>query len=352
MKIILIIILLSLAIPIPLPGYPEKSDITSKTDINGREDISTSRPSSSRAKGTSLLEIAKLYYGVKNTSISNEFLDYPEPNSGWENEEFCQNSVKPSPINIPYETDLNIIKNGNNVEILSLDYNFLDSGKIEYQLNHAWGLGILDGGSIRVRIEKKESIFYLSEVYFHLYSEHRLESKQYPLEIQLVHYSDNYQNNNEKLIISVLFDYSNNIENEFLKDLKIGLSTEIEHVDFSDVMKKSTSFYYYKGGLTIPPCSENVNWIIFRDIYNMSYSQFETIKNFIESTNYYKTGYGNARGIKPLNSRKIYYETNSKISNKISSNVKTVENQNSNGKIPNYKFIYLVNILMFISLLF
>ena len=36
-----------------------------------------------------------------------------------------------------------------------------------------------------MRIEKKEYIFYLSEIYFHLYSEHRLENKQYPLEMQL-----------------------------------------------------------------------------------------------------------------------------------------------------------------------
>ena len=78
-------------------------------------------------------------------------------------------------------SDLNIIKDGFNVEISSIDYNFLESGQVEFQQNHAWGLGINNGGSITVNIEKKESTFYLSEVYFHLYSEHRIENKQYPL---------------------------------------------------------------------------------------------------------------------------------------------------------------------------
>lgn len=39
----------------------------------------------------------------------------------------------------------------------------------------------------------------------------------------IVHYRKNYQNNYEILIISVLFDYSNNKENDLLKELKVGL---------------------------------------------------------------------------------------------------------------------------------
>ena len=358
MKILLIIQLISLVVPIPIPGYPNAPSNHDTTTVinepNGNTDMPTSQPKTSLASGISFSDIAQKYYGTsKNDSNSNFFLEYPEPKMGWDNEELCQNSATPSPINIPYESDLNIIKDGSNVEILSIDYNYLQSGKIEFQQNHRWGIGILNGGSIRVRIEKKEYIFYLSEIYFHLYSEHRLENKQYPLEMQLVHYRDNYQENHEKLIISVLFDYSNNIENDLLNELKVGLSEEINNADFTDIIRDSKSFYYYKGGLTIPPCSENVHWIIFKDIHNMAYTQFERIKNWIENTQYYKTGYGNARGIKPLYNRKIYYESKLNFANKVSFNRNSVEENNTDsGKTLVFKFINLSNLLMFTSLLF
>lgn len=357
MKIFLIMQLISLIISIPIPGYPNtpsKDDTTTvNNEPNAKTDIPTSRPQGTLASGTSFSDIAQRYYGAnRNDSNSNIFLEYPEPKMGWENEDFCQNSATPSPINIPYESDLNIIKDGSNVVILSIDYNILQSGKIEFQQNHKWGIGIINGGSIHVRIEKKEYIFYLSEIYFHLYSEHRLENKQYPLEMQLVHYRDNYQENNEKLIISVLFDYSNNIENDLLNELKVGLSEEINNADFSDIIKVSKSFYYYKGGLTIPPCSENVHWIIFKDIHNMTYTQFETIKNWIENTQYYKTGYGNARGIKPLYNRKIYYESKLNVANKVIYNTNNLEEKSTDsGKILVFKFIDLSNLLLFTSLL-
>ena len=355
MKILLITQLISLVILVPIPGYPDTPSNHDTTTVkNENTDKPISPPRTSLASGTSFSDIAQRYYGAStNDSSRNIFLEYPEPKMGWENEELCQNSATPSPINIPYESDLNIIKDGNNVVILSIDYNYLQSGKIEFQQNHRWGIGILNGGSIRVRIEKKEYIFYLSEIYFHLFSEHRLENKQYPLEMQLVHYRDNYQENNEKLIISVLFDYSNNIENGLLNDLKVGLSEVINNVDFAEIIKDSKSFYYYKGGLTIPPCSENVHWIIFKDINNMAYSQFETIKNWIENTQFYKTGYGNARGIKPLYNRKIYYESKFNLANKVSFDRNTVEeNKTDSGKTLVFKFINLSNLLMFISLLF
>jgi len=346
----------NLDIKIYIPGYPQKpGSNNSGTGSGTSTDTTTSgkpNPTTGSATGTTFSQVAQSYYGItQNNASSNIYLEYPEPNNGWE-EELCQNSVEQSPINIPYETDFSIIKDGSNVEILSIDYNYLQSGTVTYQQNHMWGLGILNGGNIRIRIEKNEYIFYLSEVYFHLLSEHRLQNKQYPFEMQLVHYNSNYQNNYEKLIISVLFDYSNNIENELLSELRIGSVQGIEFADFSAIVKKSKPFYYYKGGLTIPPCSNNVHWIIFKDIYNMTYTQFETIKNWIEGSNkfYYSTGYGNARGIKSLNGRKIYYESDFKTTTKVLPNGTVVKENNLAGALV-YKYINITNLLMIMTIL-
>ena len=334
---------------IPLPYYP--GDPSNSNESNENEDTINPSRITAVATGVSFAKVAETYYGLsESSSNSNLFLQYPEPNNGWEEDEICQNSAEQSPINIPYETDLNIIKDELNVEILSIDYNYLQSGIIEYQQNHKWGIGILDGGNIHVRIEKNEYIFYLSEIYFHLNSEHKIQNKQYPIEMQLVHYRSNYQNNYEKLIISALFDYKENKENDILKELKVGLGQEIENADFADIVKKSKAFYYYKGGLTIPPCSNNIHWIIFNDIHNMSYYQFETIKNWIEGSNkyYYSTGYGNARGIKPINGRKIYYETKSKYMSKTLNNGTIIEYNKQSGEIINMKNISLSIFLLFL----
>ena len=307
---------------------------------------------SSASKTTNFSEIWRTYY-KENMKDNNEYLEYPEPLNGWE-DEVCQNSGEQSPINIPYETDINIIKDGSNVDILSINYNYLRSGSFQYQLNHAWGIGITEGGSIHVMIEKKEYEFYLSEIYIHLYSEHRLQNKQYPLEIEFVHYSSTYQETKEKLIISAIFDYSNNIENYFISTLNIrnGLLTSV--IDFSEIISNSKPFYYYKGSLTIPPCSYNVHRIVYKDVFYMSFSQFENIRLWIENSNkfYYGRGYGNARGIKPLNGRKIFYESKNKISKKMTNDkIRTTDSENSWNYIGK-KMINVVNIILLFDLVY
>jgi hypothetical protein len=38
-------------------------------------------------------------------------------------------------------------------------------------------------------------------------------------------------------------------------------------------------FYSYPGSLTEPPCTENINWMVFVDPVSISISQLNTIKN-------------------------------------------------------------------------
>ena len=88
------------------------------------------------------------------------------------------------------------------------------------------------------------------------------------------------------------------------------LEKKIKDASIIDLINKNDSFYYYKGSLTTIPCTENVNWIVFKDIKSMSFEQFNKFKNWVEKSNmdYYGVGYGNARGPKSLNGRKIYLE--------------------------------------------
>ena len=314
---------------IKLPRYPTNTNTYTNTNTNNNGDT-TNTASGMPSRGTTISEIAKNFY---KESLNSNYVLYPEPHSGWEGGS-CKDSIEQSPINIPHESDINIIKDSSKVKILSVNYNNLGSGNLQFQQNYLWGVGILDGGFIKLMIDSIEYSFILSEINIHLYSEHRILNKQYPIELQLVHYNSGYQLNKEKLVISILFDYTKNVENIFLNELRVDSRGQIQNAEFGKMVTGNQPFYYYKGGLTVPPCSNNVHYIVFSSIHDMSYMQFENIKNWIEGGHryYYATGYGNARGVKPLNGRKIYYEKNNY--NSING-----QNQNQNQNDTKYTFV-------------
>ena len=131
------------------------------------------------------------------------------------------------------------------------------------------------------------------------------------MEMHLVHKNLNKEDSlNENLVIGILFDYKDNKENKFLNDINLAKEKKINDASIVDLINKNDAFYYYKGSLTTIPCTENVNWIVFKDIKSMSFEQFNKFKNWVEKSNmdYYGVGYGNARGPKRLNGRKIYLE--------------------------------------------
>ena len=41
-------------------------------------------------------------------------------------------------------------------------------------------------------------------------------------------------------------------------------------VDKETGAKTSPGFYHYQGSLTTPPCTENVNWFVYKDVLPIS----------------------------------------------------------------------------------
>ena len=236
---------------------------------------------------------------------------YPEPPEGW-NEGDCQSKEIQSPIDIPPLKDNSTIKDdGSHAKIQSLLYSNINSGKVDFDGGHKWTTGELNIGHIEIILNQTLYKYKLHSFHFHLNSEHRIESKQYPMELHLVHKNENNNDTlNENLVIAILFDYKSDKENKFLKDIKLSEREEINDASIFDLINKDDTFYYYKGSLTTVLCTENVNWIVFKEIRSMSYEQYYKFKNWVENSNkdFYGNGYGNARGPKGLNGRKIYLE--------------------------------------------
>ena len=238
-------------------------------------------------------------------------LQYPEPSTGWEDGD-CQSIQIQSPIDIPpIEDDSTFIDDGSHAKIKSLSYQKIKSGEIKFDHSHKWTTEELDIGYIEIELNQTLYKYKLHSIHFHLYSEHRIENKQYPMEMHMVHKNTNTSDKqNENLVIGVLFDYKVGENNKFLEDMNLATEQKINNASILDLIHKDDEYYYYKGSLTTVPCTENVNWIVFKNIKYMSFSQFNEFKNWIENSDmkYYGTGYGNARGPKRLNGRKVYLE--------------------------------------------
>ena len=245
-------------------------------------------------------------------SFANESpLQYPEPPEGWD-EGDCKSLQIQSPIDIPSFKDNSVyIDDGSHAKIKSLIYSNIFSGAVKYDKGHKWTTDELDIGYMEIYLNETLYRYKLHSFHFHLYSEHRIQNKQYPMELHIVHKNLNKEDKeNANLVIAILFDYKEDKENIFLKAINLAEEKKINGASILDLINKNDAFYYYKGSLTTVPCTENVNWIVFKDIKSMSFEQFNKFKNWVEKSNmaYYGVGYGNARGPKRLNGRKIYVE--------------------------------------------
>ncbi|XP_034829852.1 carbonic anhydrase 3-like [Maniola hyperantus] len=151
-------------------------------------------------------------------------------------------------------------------------------------------------------------------------SEHRIGGLQYPLESQVVHISAEYKTfdsainatpRDAQAILGIvnLYKYSNETQqglNEIIqmarhsRNMEAGLPpTPLMY--FNPPLKK---YVVYQGSLTMPPCSENVLWLVRARALPVTRETMDIVFNLI--------GEGEYRGSfirqpQPLNDRKVYF---------------------------------------------
>ncbi len=162
-----------------------------------------------------------------------------------------------------------------------------------------------NGWSVTFHCETKSSIewngemFKLEQFHFHSQSEHTIEGKRFPLEMHLVHKS----NEGKLLVLGILFDNEvyNPILGELWKDppdIYHKKKTSLE-IDVSQLIDLDQGFFFYEGSLTTPPFTEGVVWILQNKIAMVSEAQVDAYRAIFRKETY--------RELQPASSNSVVF---------------------------------------------
>ncbi|XP_021345355.1 carbonic anhydrase 2-like isoform X2 [Mizuhopecten yessoensis] len=187
----------------------------------------------------------------------------------------------------------------------------------------------LQGQSLTIQGGALPGVYKAAQFHFHWGaenkrgSEHNLDDQNFPMEMHIVHYKDDYANIKEAMVndkgLMVLgFFFKVGRHNRHFDDI-LGHFNEITHKDdhvniptipLRKLMANNLDLYYrYRGSLTTPPCYESVIWTVFREPIEISQFQVEQFRNKVKK-NYPDEPdldlTDDFRPVQPLNHRIIY----------------------------------------------
>jgi len=128
--------------------------------------------------------------------------------------------------------------------------------------------------------------YTFQQMQFHCPAEHTIDAYRADCEIQLIHSRPAWIANpsadpNNILVISILVKMTSTAT-------KNPIIETTSSIDLGALLQNSRNFYFYSGGMTTPPCTENYNWLIMSDMQNMTAQQLQELKSWIST--YYPIG--------------------------------------------------------------
>jgi len=196
------------------------------------------------------------------------------------------------------------------IDIVSASAIVQASGLIVSDINYDESITIHDvtnnGHSVQYNFEDKHNYvdfagkrYNLIQFHFHAASEHTINGKHFPLVIHMVHVSED----KEFVVFAIMV--SEGDKNETLDFIETYLPInpgETKAIgkphNFTEYLVGDFDHLYYKGSLTTPPCTEAVNWFLFKDDITASPAQIKAMADLMPINNF--------RPTQPLNDRKIY----------------------------------------------
>ena len=117
-------------------------------------------------------------------------------------------------------------------------------------------------------IEFKDQKFYLTDIHFHMPSEHLINGKQEDIEFHFVHMNAKKEN----LVVGVMYHLATG--EGWLYDRENGDSWDVEkHEHWTNpivLFPEQKSHYHYVGSLTTPPTSGPIQWFVMDQIQKLN----------------------------------------------------------------------------------
>ncbi|MFD0952680.1 carbonic anhydrase [Virgibacillus natechei] len=140
--------------------------------------------------------------------------------------------------------------------------------------------------------------YKLDQFHFHTPSEHQFNGQNYDMELHLVHEDANgklavlglmIKEGRENGNLASVWEILPKEETE--KDIPVN-----EPIDLQSLLPQDQTSFHYNGSLTTPPCTEEVQWIIFEQPIEMSKVQIQAFQEIFPD---------NYRPVQPLNEREV-----------------------------------------------
>lgn len=154
-----------------------------------------------------------------------------------------------------------------------------------------------ESGAVPAALTRGDRRFDFLQLHFHHPSEHALAGKRWPLEAHFVHKA---ASGGGLAVLGVMIrpGRANDLLGRILAraPAKAGTAALDGAIDLGEMMPNAAATYQYAGSLTTPPCSEIVDWVVFRDPIEAGIGQIESFARLFPM---------NARPLQPLGSRDV-----------------------------------------------
>ncbi len=206
--------------------------------------------------------------------------------------------VKNSQCGGEFQSPINIISLKSDVDntLKALDLHYAKSTKIHNVTNngHSVQYNFEAGNYINYKGEK----YALKQIHFHESAEHTIDGVRYPMVIHMVHVS---AKGKYVVLATMVKEGETSAPFTFLEQylpVQKGETKTIDQgFDLNLNLPKDKGYYNYVGSLTTPPCTEGVNWFIFKNPISITTAQLKEIQKLMPKNNY--------RNEKPLHGRKV-----------------------------------------------